>query len=208
MSEDTQPDEPQRDESQPHEPQRDEIQRDEIQADLTQADQQRLADAGVYDPAAPHAADQLELFRYLLSLGATVDDIAASPTLGELAIDRRLRPLGPRTLGEVVEQSGLSWPTTRRFLIAIGLPTDPDRRITDAEAETVRLFVERRRGCSARRPPCSWRVSPAVPWRGVAETIVASFRLRFELPRRAAGRVTWTWSRNTPRSPRPCSRFS
>jgi hypothetical protein len=40
---------------------------------VADADPAELEARGLYDPGSPHAAAQLELLRYLLSLGATVD---------------------------------------------------------------------------------------------------------------------------------------
>ena len=37
----------------------------------------QLAALGVHDPSAPHATQQLQLLEYLLSLGATTEDLVA-----------------------------------------------------------------------------------------------------------------------------------
>ena len=62
------------------------------------------------DDPAPTAArrrdpdaqtSELELIRYVRSLGATAEDVAATSNLGELALDLSLRPRGPLPLREV-----------------------------------------------------------------------------------------------------------
>ena len=77
----------------------------------------------VYDPQAPDAADHLELIRYVLALGATLEDVTTAANLGELALDLTLRPRGPLTLGEAAAAAGIDWPTAaaaddrRRYLV-------------------------------------------------------------------------------------------
>jgi hypothetical protein len=51
-----------------------------------------LVRAGVYDPDAPGAGDRLELIRYALDRGATLEEVASSSGLGDLALDLTLRP--------------------------------------------------------------------------------------------------------------------
>ena len=61
--------------------------------------------------------------------------------LGELALDRTIRPRGRVTLGEVAASSGIDWPTAARLMTAVGFGTDPDAPVTDDEAATVRLTL-------------------------------------------------------------------
>ena len=58
---------------------------------------------GLYDPDAADGAERLELIRYVMALGATVEEVAASSNLGELALELTMRPRGPLTLGKVLE---------------------------------------------------------------------------------------------------------
>ena len=56
-----------------------------------EADQ--LERLGLYDPSAPDASDRLELIRFVMARGATVEDVAAAKTtLGDVALDIQLRP--------------------------------------------------------------------------------------------------------------------
>src|SRR5262245_8178748 len=66
--------------------------------------------AGLYDPAAPDADARLELLEFLVSQGATVDDLVHYDQLGWLtsvAADRLLQPPGVYTAAEAAERSGL-----------------------------------------------------------------------------------------------------
>ncbi|HEY5246122.1 MAG TPA: hypothetical protein VIJ60_10680, partial [Acidimicrobiales bacterium] len=73
------------------------------------ADFERL---GVYDPAAPDAADRLRLLRDLLDQGARPEDLVAATdagTLGGLALELTLRgETTTRPFAEAVSEAGLS----------------------------------------------------------------------------------------------------
>jgi adenylate cyclase len=89
-------------------------------ARLTIADFEAL---GIYDPAAPHAAQQLELLRYLEDLGATAEDLVAyRDTLPGLASVVAIRDGGALTLSEAVERSGISEEKLLQITRAAGLP--------------------------------------------------------------------------------------
>jgi len=70
---------------------------------------EELTSLGLYDPAAPDAADRLELLRHVRSLGATTEQIAASRSLGDLSLDLSLRHGPWFELAQVVASSGLEW---------------------------------------------------------------------------------------------------
>jgi class 3 adenylate cyclase len=75
----------------------------------------------LYDPQAPHAAEQLELLEYLVSLGATADDLVAyRDELPGLASVVALRGGASLTLAEVVESSNVSEEKVRRLTRAAG----------------------------------------------------------------------------------------
>ena len=147
---------------------------------------QELARLGVFDPAAPDAADRLVLLRYVLARGATVEQIASMRSLGDLALDLHLRS-GPRLrIDEVVLAAGLDWGEAERLLQSLDFPLRPDALITEDEAATVELLA----GCSRLLGPAATieiaRVAGTAMTR-VAEVLVGAFRLRFELPRRKDG---------------------
>jgi adenylate cyclase len=142
---------------------------------------------GVYDPYAPDAAHHLELIRFVLALGATVEDVAAAANLGELAVDLTLRPRGPLTLGEAAAAAGIDWPTTERLMTAVGIPTDPDGPITDDEAAAVRLLAGASNDLLGEEATLQLARVTGSAMARLAETLVGVFRLQVELPRRAAG---------------------
>ncbi len=148
---------------------------------------QELMSQGLYDPTAPDAADRLQLLRYVLSRGATVQQIAQSRSLGDLALDLNLRP-GPRfELTEVVATAGLEWEAAERLLTALGLPAGPEGSITSGEAAAIRLLGAASSGLLG--PDATIQVArvAGTSMARVAEVLVGAFRLRFELPRLRGG---------------------
>jgi adenylate cyclase len=147
---------------------------------------EELAALGLLDPAAPDAEDRLELIRFAMARGATVDDVARAINLGELALDFTLRPRSGRTLGEVAAASGLSWASAERLLAATGLPVDPDQQVSEEEAATLSLLATVSDLLGEDATVQLGRVAGQAMAR-VAEAVVTSFRLRYELPRRSSG---------------------
>jgi adenylate cyclase len=86
---------------------------------------------GIYDPGAEHAAQQLELLEYLVSLGATAEDLVAyRDGLPGLASVVAIRGGAALTLAEVAERSGLSERKVLRLTRAGGFPEPgPDDRV-------------------------------------------------------------------------------
>jgi adenylate cyclase len=150
-------------------------------------DPHELEHLGQSGPAALDAAYELELIRFVRSLGASDEDVAASTNLGELALDLSLRPRGPLPLREVVVDAGLDWPTALRLLTAVGLPTDPDYHATAGEAAAVRLFAGASNALLGEEATLQLARVTGTAMARLAETIVGVFRLQVELPRRSAG---------------------
>jgi class 3 adenylate cyclase len=102
---------------------------------LTTADFEAL---GVYDPGGPHAARRLELLEYLVSLGATADDLVeyrdALPGLATVVLSRGGQAL---TLSEAVRRSGLPRAKLLRIIRAAGFaePGPDDRMISERLAD-------------------------------------------------------------------------
>jgi adenylate cyclase len=91
--------------------------------ELTPADFEAL---GVYDPGDVHAAEQLGLLEYLVSLGATGEDLAVSrDALPGLAAVLALRGGGQLTLSEAAERAGISSEKLLRLVRAAGFPEPP-----------------------------------------------------------------------------------
>ena len=89
---------------------------------------------GLYDAAAPHAAQQLELLEYLVALGATLEDLVEyGDQLPALASVVALRGGPAMTLAEAATRSGLPEDQIRQFTRAAGFPTPgpQDRVFTD-----------------------------------------------------------------------------
>lgn len=150
-------------------------------------DADELERLGLYDPHAPDASDRLELVRYAMARGATLEDVARATNLGEVALDLTLRPRGPLTLRKVAASAGIDWPTTVRLMTAVGLPTDPDFPVTAEEAETVRLFAGAHNNLLGEEATLQLARVTGSAMARLAETIVGVFRLQVELPRRDAG---------------------
>jgi adenylate cyclase len=157
-----------------------------VDDDLESGQREELERRGLYDPLAPDGPDQLDLIRYVMSLGATIDDIAVSPNLGELALDLDLRPRSPSTMGQVLASLPLTEAAAGRLLTALGLGTEPDEPVTEDEAEAIRLF-----GTSVELLGVAGAVQlagvAAAAMARVAETLVGEFRIQVELPRLSAG---------------------
>jgi adenylate cyclase len=150
-------------------------------------DADELERRGLYDPCAPDASERLELIRYVVDRGASLEAVAGATNLGELALDLTIRPRGQRTLREVATAAGLDWPTTLRLTTAAGLPTDPDRPVTAGEAESVRLLAGAHNSLLGEEATLQLARVTGNAMARLAETVVGVFRLQVELPRRDAG---------------------
>lgn len=150
--------------------------------DVDQLTHLRARSAGPLDPA-----EVAEVVRLALDVGATPDQIVAATNLGEMILDLQLRPLGQETVGEVVAGSSVNWEEAEPYLLAIGIPVDPAERLTDGEADAIRLIVGGARRLLGDEATMQLaRVTGNVTAR-LAETLVDAFRLRVEVPRRDAG---------------------
>jgi class 3 adenylate cyclase len=95
---------------------------------------------GLYEPAAPHAAEQLELLEYLVTVGATAEDLLAYrdqlPGLAFVVAARAGRPAV--TLAEAATRSGLSEQRVRQLTRAAGFPEPgPDDRVFSEAFVTI-----------------------------------------------------------------------
>src|SRR5262245_50178396 len=101
---------------------------------------------GLYDPAAPNAADRLALLDWLAEQGATIDqmvDAHKRAHLTGLAGDLALRP-GPRmTPSEFADKAGLTVEDVRRLALTIGRPVEDleDPAFTRDDVEGYRMFA-------------------------------------------------------------------
>jgi class 3 adenylate cyclase len=106
-----------------------------------------LAEAGLYDPAAPTAADRRELLEFLMEQGCTVEEMVKAEARGRLfalAGDRILRPDRDRhSLAEVADRLSVDVEVVQRLWRALGWPergiTAPVASPSDVEALRVCL---------------------------------------------------------------------
>ncbi len=95
--------------------------------------------AGLYDPAAPEAADRLALLQWLAAQGATLEQMAEAQRQGSrsligLAGDLALRPGADLTLAEVAAAAGMPPSAIERIRLAAGLrPAGADERLFSFE---------------------------------------------------------------------------
>jgi class 3 adenylate cyclase len=105
---------------------------------------EELAAAGIYDPDDDLASERLELIRFLLGLGATVDDlVAARPNLAVVASSLALRGPGRRvTAAEAARRAGVDVDLALRIWHVGGFPDPgPDApAYTDEDIDALRTF--------------------------------------------------------------------
>jgi adenylate cyclase len=104
--------------------------------DIPAVDLERL---GLHDPNAPHAAERLELIQFLISLGATDDDLVSYRTeLPGLASVLAIRGGPGLTVAEVAERSGVEEEKLLELNRLAGFPDPgPDDRVFAEDAVTV-----------------------------------------------------------------------
>lgn len=94
---------------------------------------QQWIDAGVYDPASPHAAERLELLLWIDDHGVSLEQVVqacAEGQLNSLVGDLSLRPGRRLTLAEVAEASGLTLTQVVELRRSSGFPdAAPDEAV-------------------------------------------------------------------------------
>src|SRR4051794_29805143 len=96
--------------------------------------------AGLYDPAAPNAAQRLELLEWMDSRGLTLEQMIYSNERGHLPFAASLALIRPGpylTQRELADRLGTTLEVVEQFRIAFGLPpVAPDAEwCNEAEAE-------------------------------------------------------------------------
>lgn len=108
-------------------------------------DPDELQRLGLYDPDDPQAAERLELLEYLLSLGATTEDLVRErDELPAVASDVALRPGREHlTLAEAARRAGAPLDLAKRVWRTSGLPEPGphDRVCTEADVEVFGTFL-------------------------------------------------------------------
>ncbi len=104
---------------------------------------EELAAAGLYDPAAADAAEQLHHLRVIAARGGTVEDMLEAQRRGaidRLAAELLFLPQGPRYTAEgLAERAGVDIGVVRELRRACGLPdvADDDPRFSDGDVGVV-----------------------------------------------------------------------
>jgi class 3 adenylate cyclase len=107
-------------------------------SELTAAD---LKELGLYDPDVPDAPQRLELLEYLISLGATADDLVSyRDELAGLPAVLGVRGSAPLTVSEAADRAGISEEKLLTLIRAAGFP---------APGEDDRVFSEQFAGLAA-----------------------------------------------------------
>jgi len=155
--------------------------------DIEVPSSEELERLGLYDPGASDARERLALIAFLLESGATLDEVRRAPNPAVLAISLILRRPGTSTLAEVTQATGADFDEARRLLSSPGHMADPDERLTEGEVTAIRLLTPSTNsllGADATTQLARVAVSTMAR---MAQTIVSTFRVNFELPRRLAG---------------------
>lgn len=149
-------------------------------------DLERLRAAGVYDPTAADAADQLALLERLEARGLGPAALLSAERLGTLvlaAFEHLIRPGPRRTTAEVATATGVAEAELRRTWRAWGFP-DPgadEACWTDADVDSFRFVCEARAIAGDEWAMAMARAAGTAMAR-VAESEVAFVRSKIEAP--------------------------
>ncbi len=101
-------------------------------------------EAGLYDPAAPGAAERLELLEYLASRGATIEQMVeaadALPALAGRLVESGLGQTEP--IDRLAARCGTTVERVQRLLLAAGLPADATSELPVATETLVLAFLQ------------------------------------------------------------------
>jgi class 3 adenylate cyclase len=160
---------------------------------MTPAEIAALQAAGVYDPAAPNAADRLALLEWLAAQGASVDAMIASgrrgATLTGLAGDLALRgPDARLTLREVADLAGMAPERIEAIRRASGLPpAAAEERLFGPDDASVFASFGLAASLFGEEPTLHFIRVVGSALARVAEAAVSLFLVTIEEPLRAAG---------------------
>ena len=100
--------------------------------------------AGLYDPTEPDARERLALLTYLTQRGATIEQMVEAHRVGALPgvagdlVTQGTRKLVP--LEEIGRRSGVEMPRVRRVLLAAGIPTSSDSKVSEDLVALMEAF--------------------------------------------------------------------
>jgi adenylate cyclase len=153
--------------------------------DLPSAEE--LEELELYDPSSPQAADRLTLLYMALSSGVSLEELITAPNIGELVLDRKLRPRLALTVADVVGESELEWAQVEKLLRALGVPADPEAHISEGERVAIRVLIVSASDILGFESTLQLARTAGEAMSRVAEALVTAVRLRVELPHRESG---------------------
>jgi adenylate cyclase len=144
--------------------------------------------AGLYDPAAPNAAERLALLEWFTSIGITIEAMRrAGPALPTLAADLALKR-GPRyRLEEAAEQTGLSPQRVSELSLAVGLPVAPNDAVFSNETLGIFRFFAGGSALFGEAPLMRFLRIVGSSLERIAEAAVSMYYVTVEGPLRSLG---------------------
>jgi adenylate cyclase len=155
-------------------------------------DPDELERLGLYEPAAPDAADRLALIDLALDHGATYEDIReaiADKRLHAVPAELVIMPGHERlTLDEVIARSGVDPPFARQVWRALGFvePETDARVCSDADVDLLRFYEIASAAFGAKQAMSLARTAGAAMAR-LADGAISSARSVLEAPLRSEG---------------------
>jgi adenylate cyclase len=122
-----------------------------------------------------------------LSSGVSAEELIAAPNIGELILDRKLRPRLALTAADVAGESELEWAQVEKLLRALGVPADPEVQITAEEEAAIRVLTGAASDVLGFESTLQLARTAGEAMARVAEALVTAVRLRVELPHRESG---------------------
>jgi hypothetical protein len=112
---------------------------------VTRERPQSFEDAGLYDPAAPHASERLALPEHLAERGVAIEEMVAAesvtPYLATLGADRILLDAGSMVSSqEVATQTGVAIDRVLRVRLASGLSAEAEHLLPSWVVDEVSGF--------------------------------------------------------------------
>ncbi len=146
--------------------------------------------AGLYDPAAPNAAERLELLDWLASRGITIETIMRAGGAGALptiAADLALKPGARYSFDEVVKQTGMTPERVSELILAVGLPVAPEDAAFSSEDIAIFRFFAAGASLFGEGPLLRFMRTVGFSLSRIAEAGVSLFYVTVEGPLRARG---------------------
>jgi adenylate cyclase len=148
-------------------------------------DEKEFIDAGIYDPASPHAADRLQLIEWMVERGVTLEQMVerGNRSLSGLAGDLALRPGRRVSARDIAEQTGIPVEKVLALALAAGFPPPGPDAPSFTEAD-IQVFVTFSAGASLFGEAATQRFTRVVgsSLSRIAEAAVTLFQVNVEQP--------------------------